>query len=178
MATIDRGGFHHIDLTVSDLAAAKRVYGPVLEFLGYRCVKDDAGGCEWDLQGEGHGASLGLKVCDPALKEYRHRRYAPGLHHLAWRAESREDVDRLHELLIARGIKVLDPPAHYPAIFGGLLCRVLRGSGRDQAGAGPRPGLDLTRRAARPRGPGSLRGSPGRRRRTAERGGRCSARRN
>ncbi|MGS1015498.1 VOC family protein [Allosphingosinicella humi] len=118
MATIDRGGFHHIDLNVSDIAAAKRVYGPVLEFLGYRCVKDEATGCEWDLADEGRGASLGLRACDPALKAYAHSRYAPGLHHLAWRAASREDVDRLHDLLVARGIKVLDPPAHYPQYSG------------------------------------------------------------
>ena len=117
MAGINRGAFHHIDLNVSDLAASKRVYGPVLEFLGYRAVKDDEG-CEWDLVAEGHGASLGLRKCDPALGAHRHERYAPGLHHLSWRAESREDVDRLHALLIEHGIKVLDPPAHYPQYSG------------------------------------------------------------
>ena len=38
-----RGAFHHIDLSVRDVAASKRVYGPVLEFLGYTQVKDDPG---------------------------------------------------------------------------------------------------------------------------------------
>jgi hypothetical protein len=33
-----RGGFHHIGPNVSDLAAAKAVYGPVLTFLGYAQV--------------------------------------------------------------------------------------------------------------------------------------------
>jgi glyoxylase I family protein len=115
---IIRGGFHHIDLTVTDLEASKRVYGPVLEFLGYVQVKDE-GGCEWDLRiGEGRGASLGLIPCDPALAGYSHKRYAPGLHHLSWRADSRDDVDRLHALLVEKGIKVLDPPAHYPEYSG------------------------------------------------------------
>lgn len=113
-----RGAFHHIDLNVGDLAAAKQVYGPVLEFLGYVCVKDGPEGCEWDLRDEGRGASLGLRPCDPALKGHVHRRYAPGLHHLAWRAESRDEVDRLHALLVERGIKVLDAPAHYPQYSG------------------------------------------------------------
>jgi glyoxylase I family protein len=113
-----RGGFHHIDLNVTDLEASKRVYGPVLEFLGYVQVKDE-GGYEWDLRiGEGRGASLGLIPCDPALAGYSHRRYAPGLHHLSWRADSREDVDRLHALLVEHGIPVLDPPAHYPEYSG------------------------------------------------------------
>ena len=117
MTRINRGAFHHIDLNVADLAASKRVYGPVLEFLGYRPVRDDEG-CEWDLADEGRGSSLGLRLCDPALRNHVHRRYAPGLHHLSWRAESREDVDRLHALLLEHGIKVLDPPAHYPQYSG------------------------------------------------------------
>jgi glyoxylase I family protein len=118
MGEILRGGFHHIDLNVSDLAASKAVYGPVLEFLGYTQVKDE-GGFEWDLKGmDGRGASLGLRQCDPGELGYPHRRYAPGLHHLAWRADSRADVDRLYELLVEKGIKVLDPPAHYPQYSG------------------------------------------------------------
>ncbi|MES2054577.1 MAG: VOC family protein [Pseudomonadota bacterium] len=117
MTHVNRGGFHHVDLNVSDLAAAKAVYGPVLEFLGYVQVKD-SDGYEWDLQADGRGASLGLKPCDPALTGNRHQRHAPGLHHLAWRANSRADVDALHDLLVANGIKVLDPPAHYPQYSG------------------------------------------------------------
>ena len=118
MPEIIRGGFHHIDLNVTDLAASRRVYGTLLEFLGYTQVKDQ-GGYEWDLRiGEGRGASLGLLQCAPAEAGHRHHRYAPGLHHLAWRADSREDVDRLYALLVERGIKVLDPPAHYPQYSG------------------------------------------------------------
>jgi hypothetical protein len=49
-----------------------------------------------------------------------HDRYAPGLHHLAWQAGSRDDVDRLHALLVETGAAVLDPPAEYPASHGGL----------------------------------------------------------
>lgn len=113
-----RGAFHHIDLNVTDLAASTAVYRPVLEFLGYRQVKDEPEGCEWDLVDEGRGASLGLRQCDPALAGHRHQRYAPGLHHLSWRARSRADVDALHDLLVREGIKVLDPPAHYPEYFG------------------------------------------------------------
>jgi catechol 2,3-dioxygenase-like lactoylglutathione lyase family enzyme len=39
----------------------------------------------------------------------------PGLHHVAWHADSRIDVDNLHRLLIEIGATVLDPPADYPA---------------------------------------------------------------
>jgi len=119
MAEIVRGAVHHIDLNVTDLAASKALYGPVLDYLGYTRVKDEPGGGEWDLRGqEGRGASIGLRRCDPAEAGHRHHRYAPGLHHLAWRAESRADVDRLHDLLIERGIPVLDAPARYPEYSG------------------------------------------------------------
>lgn len=119
MAGIIRGGFHHIDLNVTDPVASKAVYGPVLEFLGYTQVKD-GDGYEWDLRtpGDGRGASLGLRQAAASEAGHRHHRYAPGLHHLAWRAESRADVDALHALLVERGIPVLDPPRHYPEYSG------------------------------------------------------------
>jgi catechol 2,3-dioxygenase-like lactoylglutathione lyase family enzyme len=112
----NRGAFHHIDLSVGDVAAARRVYGPVLEFLGYTMVKDRPDGCEWDLKGcAPFGASLGIRR---ATVGGPHDRYAPGLHHLAWRVESREAVDAAHDLLVEHGIPVLDPPAHYPEYSG------------------------------------------------------------
>lgn len=112
----NRGAFHHIDLSVTDVAASKRVYGPVLAFLGYTQVKDDPDVCEWDLRGcEPFGASLGIRR---AKRAGAHDGYTPGLQHLAWRAASRDEVDRLHALLIERGIAVLDPPAHYPEYSG------------------------------------------------------------
>lgn len=115
------GGFHHIDLNVVDLAASSRVYGAFLEFLGYRMVRNDDDCCEWDLlptEQQPFGASLGIKCCSKDDREHAHRRYAPGLHHLAWRAESREQVDLWHEKLVELGIKVLDPPASYPEYSG------------------------------------------------------------
>lgn len=42
-----------------------------------------------------------------------HDRYAPGLHHFCWSADSRADVDAFHEVLGAHGLSVLDPPADY-----------------------------------------------------------------
>lgn len=114
MPANSRGGFHHIDLNVSDLRAARRVYGLALEFLGYKLVKDDTQGCEWDLEQQGARTSLGLREARPENRGHVHQRYAPGLHHLAWRAASRDEVDALHRLLVEAGIPVLDAPAHYP----------------------------------------------------------------
>jgi catechol 2,3-dioxygenase-like lactoylglutathione lyase family enzyme len=39
-----------------------------------------------------------------------HDRYARGLHHLAWSADSREQVDAFHRLLVEQGATILEPP--------------------------------------------------------------------
>ena len=39
--------------------------------------------------------------------------HSPGLHHLAFGAPTREDVDRVHRDLVALGVKILDPPVQY-----------------------------------------------------------------
>ena len=41
-------------------------------------------------------------------------RYRVGLHHLALRAARRDDVDRFHAFLVAKGVSILDPPREYP----------------------------------------------------------------
>lgn len=114
MLAIRSGGIHHIDLNVSDVQAARQIYGLLLEFLGYRMVKDDADGCEWDLTADDGRISIGLRPVHPDWANHVHRRYAPGLHHLAWRATSRDEVDEFHRLLITNAFPVLDAPAEYP----------------------------------------------------------------
>jgi catechol 2,3-dioxygenase-like lactoylglutathione lyase family enzyme len=105
-----RGQMHHLDLTVGDLERSRPFYGLVLAFLGYRCVKRNDTIDVWDL-------TLPDGVCGIALRRAErpraHDRYTPGLHHFAWNAESRQDVDRLHERLVAAGATILDPPAEY-----------------------------------------------------------------
>ena len=44
-----------------------------------------------------------------------HDRYAPGLHHMAFHAESRSAVDSVHAVMHTAGATVLDPPTDYTA---------------------------------------------------------------
>jgi glyoxylase I family protein len=107
-----RGAVHHIDLTVIDLATSTPFYDKVLGFLGYRKTREDDVGSNWELRENDR------LICEvdirPAHSDRAHDRYSAGLHHLAWHAESRGDVDRLHELLLAMGARILDAPADYP----------------------------------------------------------------
>jgi catechol 2,3-dioxygenase-like lactoylglutathione lyase family enzyme len=106
-----RGWVHHIDLTVSDLGRSGLFYDVVLGFLGYRQGRRTETWVDWDMSAPHCMPSVAIRA---ATNGQRHDRYSCGLHHLAWAAESREDVDRLHKRLVEIGVTILDPPADYP----------------------------------------------------------------
>jgi glyoxylase I family protein len=103
---------HHVDLTVRDLALAKRFYKPVMESLGYRMTADSPQDLGF-ASGEDDATGIMLHLARPQSRDRKHDRYAPGLHHLAFRAASRDEVDGLHRVLQQIGAKILDPPATY-----------------------------------------------------------------
>ena len=102
---------HHIDLTVSDLDRSGPFYDAVLGFLGYRQGRRTETWIDWDMSSPHRACSVGIHL---PRSGQRHDRYSCGLHHLAWVAESREDVDQLHIRLVEISATILDPPAHYP----------------------------------------------------------------
>ena len=82
--------------------------------MGYRIVDAHPRGFDFDLDGSDGFSSIGIMRAEGAGAERAHDRYAPGLHHAAWTAADRGDVDRLYALLIQIGARVLDPPTDYP----------------------------------------------------------------
>jgi len=108
-----RGFIHHIDLTVTDKDASRVFYDAVLGFFGYHRAADHDHGSDWNRAGEPFH-SLGIIEARGKGAVRTHDRYSPGLHHLAWTAGSREDVDALHDLLRELGATILDAPADYP----------------------------------------------------------------
>lgn len=110
------GSMNHLGITVSDLAAATdRFYAPVLGFLGYREVERSP---EMSLWAAPPGFAVNLWQARPEHRHGKAERYAPGFHHFAFNADSRERVDRCHQLLRSAGIEVLDPPAVYDYLPG------------------------------------------------------------
>ena len=111
---IARGLVHHIDLTVTDLERSREFYDHVLTYMGYARTNEHPNGTDWDWQGDGPFHSIGIIAAKRTSAARAHDRFSPGLHHLAWTAESRADVERLHAELANRGTLILDAPADYP----------------------------------------------------------------
>jgi catechol 2,3-dioxygenase-like lactoylglutathione lyase family enzyme len=117
-----RGPLSHIDLSVADPDRSVPFYVAFFEGLGFRRFHSDhpefcgdrPRRAAWFLRYPG-GAVFGVEVrpAAPERRDRAHDRYAPGLHHLAFHAESRADVDAVHARVRAAGGVVLDPPADY-----------------------------------------------------------------
>jgi catechol 2,3-dioxygenase-like lactoylglutathione lyase family enzyme len=108
-----RGPLSHLDLTVTDLARSAPFYDRILGELGFRRF-EGGGDPGWFQRYPGGGYwGIALRLAPPRTRARRHDRWLPGLHHVAFHAGSRSDVDRLYALLTEMGAEILDPPADY-----------------------------------------------------------------
>lgn len=85
-----RGGLHHLELWVADIAAAKREWGWLLDRLGYRLGDDWGHGQAWE-----RGSLYVVIESGPDVAPGLHERTRPGLNHLAFHAGSREEVEAI-----------------------------------------------------------------------------------
>jgi predicted lactoylglutathione lyase len=110
------GTMNHLGITLSDLKRSEeKFYAPILGFLGYEKVEDSDEMTLW-LSGA-NSCAINLWQAK-VLADRPHDRYAPGFHHFAFNADSREEVDQLHALLRKIGATVLDAPAEYDYLPG------------------------------------------------------------
>ena len=117
-----RGPLSHIDISVGDPDRSVPFYTAFFEALGLRRFRSDLPEfrgehprrAAWFLRYPGGGV-FGIEI-RPATSDGRakvHDRYAPGLHHLAFHAESRAAVEEVHAAVLQAGGIVLDPPTDY-----------------------------------------------------------------
>jgi catechol 2,3-dioxygenase-like lactoylglutathione lyase family enzyme len=80
--------------------------------------------CQYDLESNatergilyfiGGKTGLAIRAAKPEHAGARYHQYKPGLHHLCFRARSREDIDRFHAFFVAElaplGGKLVHPP--------------------------------------------------------------------
>jgi catechol 2,3-dioxygenase-like lactoylglutathione lyase family enzyme len=99
-------GIAHVMLTVSNFAACQPFYERLLVFLGLKPVLNT----EQILYCVGGRTAVGIM---PAEEAHRHERFVQlrvGLHHVCFRARSREDVDRAYEFVRGLGATIVHPP--------------------------------------------------------------------
>ena len=90
MTEPQRGGLHHVELWVPDIARAERDWGWLLGRLGYELFQDWPAGRSWRLAG-----TYIVVEQSPAMTAAVHDRLRPGLNHLAFHAGTRGEVDAL-----------------------------------------------------------------------------------
>jgi glyoxylase I family protein len=113
-----RVGLHHVDVVVSSLERSLPLYRELLQPLGYVEAYEavgEHGEPIWYLDGDGVGASLGIREAQSVAK---HDRYAVGLHHLAFEASSRETVDERYRWARDRGLEIENEPREWPYLPG------------------------------------------------------------
>ncbi len=109
----------HIEITVSSMERAIPFYDQFLPLLGFD-LKDRSEAVLEDHQK--HVVSyehprMGFAITSPlkAFANEKVNRRKPGaLHHLAFKAVSRAEVDRLYLELKAMGATIVEPPREYP----------------------------------------------------------------
>ena len=108
------GSTNHVRFTVSDIPRAEAFYDPLLRFMGYELAEKSEERLAWRMPSlAGNRQWVIMSASSEEGRQKEHDRYSPGLHHFAWNAENREEVDSFYDLLLERGVEVLDPPAEY-----------------------------------------------------------------
>lgn len=113
-------GIAHIQLTVRDFQRSRLFYRALCEHFEMTCQYDFPGNEEdrGMLYYIGGKTGLAIRPANPEYQTTTVHQYRPGLHHLCFRARSREDIDAFHtffdETLAALGGKLVQPPKDGP----------------------------------------------------------------
>jgi len=109
----------HIQITVKDMTAAVPFYDKLLPLFGFD-IRNKASAVieehEFHVVEYTHPRLI-FAITSPrsAFADETINRRKPGaLHHLAFKAESRAEVDRLHRELTGIGATIVSPPREYP----------------------------------------------------------------
>lgn len=105
--SIDINGIAHIQLSVTDMDKSRAFYRRLLvDGFQMKVIYDEA----FVFYCIGARTGLMLTPADPELGGTPYNQRRVGLHHLCFRARSREAIDELHELLQEMDAKVVHPP--------------------------------------------------------------------
>lgn len=109
----------HIQITVKDLKAAEAFYDRLMPVLGFDLERKSKGRVtEHDFEVIEYvhtNFTFGINSPRNVFKDENiHRRKPGALHHLAFRAVSREEIDLIFPKIRAAGAMIVDEPKYYP----------------------------------------------------------------
>ena len=116
-------GIHHVALCVNNWESSKEFYNGLFEAMGAQRVMDLQGAPHCHDEGHmaayaGEGFMVTIWESTPEHRSNEFKLYNVGLHHVAFAASSREDVDALHGKIESLGGKVLNAPKEYDYVPG------------------------------------------------------------
>lgn len=106
-ASYDPSG--HTKIAVSDFRKSYLFYKDIFDVLGYKKVMNDE-----DTAGWSSSQGYGVWISQAEIPDYKYKFDAPGLHHLCLKADSREMVDKIYQLLLKKNVFIFNAPQKYP----------------------------------------------------------------
>lgn len=103
-----RGLLHHIEIYVSDLKRSADFWGWFLEELGYNSFQQWEGGQSWKL-GDTY---IVFVQTEERFLDIPYHRCRVGLNHLAFHADSQQQIDEMTKRLRNKGINILYRDKH------------------------------------------------------------------
>ena len=97
-----KGALHHIEIYVSDLKRSSEFWGWLLGKLGYKKYQQWAEGVSWIL-GDTY---IVLVQTQEKFLDIPYHRCKTGLNHLAFHAQSKEQVDEITKELMKRKVNI------------------------------------------------------------------------
>ncbi|WP_392391449.1 VOC family protein [Neobacillus jeddahensis] len=99
---------HHLEIYVSNLNKTREFWSWFLEQLGYETYQKWDQGISWKYQ----QTYLVFVQAEERFMEIPYHRSRVGLNHLAFHAQSREQVDQITAVLKERGVTILYEDKH------------------------------------------------------------------
>ncbi len=99
-------GIAHTFVTVADFERSRAFYAQLLPFLGLRPVMDIPG----TYYCVGGRTGFAIRETTPENRHDRFDQNRVGLHHICFRARSREDVDEAYEMVKGLGAAIIHGP--------------------------------------------------------------------
>ena len=108
---IDINGIAHVQLTVSDVERSRTFYHRLLHDTFGMTIQYDAPEYFYCIGGR---TGIGITPADDQFRDTPFDQRRVGLHHICFRLRSREDVDRLYDVLQDMEARIVHPPEDGP----------------------------------------------------------------